>query len=475
MELAPAFRALEKLAYIARMDLNLEGSFHPFFTALALLSGLLLLGVFLRARISFLQKYLVPASLIAGLVGFGLKNLGFLPFESNTFTTVAFHLFSLSNISIGLSVGGKISGHGKKIVRGGFWMSLVFTLAVSLQALTGNLVFLAWDYLGNDTFQGLGFLAGLGFSQGPGQAIAIADIWESKYHVEHAVTTGIAFAALGYLISLLVGVPLANRGIRRGYAAYAAGSVSPEFKKGIFEPKSRQEAGSQTTVSANIDSLAFHLALVAGLYGLSYLLCYLLKYYVLDGPAENLTFNYIYAYGLLLAILTRGVFARLNLSHLIDFQLQNRITGSLVDYLVLATLLSIEVRLLASLLVPIVVVGILVTVVTVLLIMQLGKRSGPNYGFERSMLLFGTCSGSVATGLLLIRILDPDFKTPVILEISLMNLMVTIFMAHIILLIGIAPDASILGTYGMTLVFFGTALLMVGILYVSGFFKKAYY
>jgi ESS family glutamate:Na+ symporter len=91
------------------------------------------------------------------------------------------------------------------------------------------------------------------------------------------------------------------------------------------------------------------------------------------------------------------------------------------------------------------------------------------------MLLFGTCTGSVATGLLLIRIVDPEFKTPVVLEISLMNLMVPAFMAHIILLIGIIPDPATLSVWGMFLVFFGTAALLALALFFLGFYKKRYF
>jgi ESS family glutamate:Na+ symporter len=457
------------------MNLNLEGSFHPFFTAFALFSVLLLTGVLIRARFSIFQHYLVPASLIGGLLGFILVNIKMLSFESSDFTTAAFHLFSLSNISIGLAVGGKIGGNGKQLLRGGLWMALVFTLTVSLQALAGNFVFTIWNLIGYDAYEGLGFLAGLGFSQGPGQTIAIADIWESTYAIDNAITTGIAFAAMGYLISLLVGVPLANKGIRKGMATHAPSSVSEEFKKGIVTKINKPEAGVQTTVSANIDTLAFHLALVVAIYGLSYLFCYFLKYYVLDGPAKNLTFNYIYAFGLLFALLTKWILRRFKIDYLIDTQLQNRITGSLVDFLIIATLLSIEISLIVSLLIPILIIGIIVTAITVILILRLGKRSGPEYGFERSMLLFGTCSGSVATGLLLIRILDPDFKTPVILEISLMNLIVPVFVAHIIFLIGLAPDPSVLGKNGMTMVFIATAIVMIILLYASGFLKKKYY
>jgi ESS family glutamate:Na+ symporter len=455
--------------------MNLEASFHPFFLAFALLALLLITGIILRARIPFLQQYLVPSCLLGGLLGFVLMNTGLLPLDTETFGTTAFHLFSLSNISIGLAVGGHLRGQGKAIIRGGLWMALMFPLAVSLQAITGGLVVWSWNQLGNESYEGLGFLVGLGFSQGPGQTIAIADIWQSQYAVPNAVTIGLAFAAIGYLVSLLVGVPLANWGIRKGFAAHAPSQLPVDFRRGIHSRRQQIQAGLQTTHSANVDTLAFHLAVVAVIYGLSYLLCYFLKYYVLEGPAENLTFNYIYAYGLLLALITRALLNRFGLGHLIDNQIQTRITGSMVDFLILSTLLAIEIQLLAEFLIPMLITAVMATLLTVFLMLTFGRRSGSSFGFERTMLLFGTCTGSVATGLLLIRIVDPEFKTPVILEISLMNLFVPVFMAHIILLIGIIPDPATLSFFGMLLVFLGTAIVMVAALFILGFFKKQFY
>ena len=50
------------------------------------------------------------------------------------------------------------------------------------------------------------------------------------------------------------------------------------------------------------------------------------------------------------------------------------------------------------------------------------------------MALFGTSTGTAASGLLLLRIVDPDFKTPVAAEVGLMNvfLMLLLYLSFVL-------------------------------------------
>ena len=81
----------------------MEKSFLPYLMAFMWMSFLLLLGVWLRAKVRFLQRYLVPAGIIAGTLGFVLINMGWVgypspegwvPLKIGDFGLVSFHLFS---------------------------------------------------------------------------------------------------------------------------------------------------------------------------------------------------------------------------------------------------------------------------------------------------------------------------------------------------------------------------------------------
>ncbi|MCS5582681.1 MAG: hypothetical protein NZ777_04150, partial [Pseudomonadales bacterium] len=71
---------------------------------------------------------------------------------------------------------------------------------------------------------------------------------------------------------------------------------------------------------------------------------------------------------------------------------------------------------------------------------------------ERAITLFGCCTGSTGSGLLLLRILDPDLSTPVARELAYFNvaiifvsLHVLMFMAPILPSIGLGVVCAVYG------------------------------
>ena len=76
----------------------------PGIIAFAFLAALMVAGVILRAKFLFLQKALVPASLLGGGLGFCLVSLDWaLGFRPEDFTAFAFHFFTLSFMSLVLT------------------------------------------------------------------------------------------------------------------------------------------------------------------------------------------------------------------------------------------------------------------------------------------------------------------------------------------------------------------------------------
>ena len=77
----------------------------PFFDmslliAFGFLSLLLLLGVLLRAKIKFLQNFMVPACLTGGVIGFFILNTtGFPQVQPELYPALAYHFFTISSVS----------------------------------------------------------------------------------------------------------------------------------------------------------------------------------------------------------------------------------------------------------------------------------------------------------------------------------------------------------------------------------------
>lgn len=228
----------------------MESSFLPYLMAVMWMSFLLLLSVWLRAKVTFLQKYLVPAGIIAGTLGFALINVGWIgypspegwvPLKVGDFGMISFHLFSFGFGIIGLGCfSTHTKGRGTTLIKGALWICLLFWLFYSLQATVGyGITELYAKITGSDLTAATGFLAGLGFAFGPGQALSVGMSWQNDYGLPDCVSMGLAYAAAGFMVANFVGVPLANWGLRKGYATHGTKALSSDFLKGL-RPEDKQ-------------------------------------------------------------------------------------------------------------------------------------------------------------------------------------------------------------------------------------------
>ncbi len=404
----------------------------------AFLGILLLVGIAHRARLRVFQYFLVPACLIGGILGFILRSTGMVPVETSLIENVAFHLFTVSFISIGLTGGGAPragDGGARELVKGAFWMACIFGISLPLQALIGAGVIYVYNLFAEPIYQGLGFLAALGFTLGPGQALSIGKVWETL-DVQHAATLGLTFSAIGFFIASFVGVPLANWGLRRGYTTSTKGGreLDRATLRGVMDWEAEKECvGRKTLHPANVDTLAFHLALVGLVYGLTYGFVTFLTAHI-SPQSGAMEWGFFFMWGMSIALLLRWIMGKVGLGHLIDPGVQRQITGTSVDFLIIATLTAVQVAVVRRYLVPIVGISVLAGTATILFILYFGRRLD-SFGFERTMGIFGTCTGTASSGLLLLRIVDPDFESPAALEVGVMNFFNLISASGSILLI----------------------------------------
>jgi len=90
-----------------------------------------------------------------------------------------------------------------------------------------------------------------------------------------------------------------------------------------------------------------------------------------------------------------------------------RLSGTALDFLVVAAISTIRIDSIANNITPFFIIiagGILWNVFCV---MWLARRLLPNYWFERAIAEMGQSMGVTATGLLLLRVIDPEQKKPV--------------------------------------------------------------
>ena len=439
----------------------------PGILSFAFLAALLVFGTLIRANVRFFQINLVPASLIGGTLGFGLIALDWaMGFKAADFTAFAFHFFTLSFMSLVLTSRAQPIAGQQPVALGGLWLSLIWVICLVLQALVGLAAIGAYNTIASEPLSGfLGLIATHGFTQGPGQALALGDLWTTAYNIQHAVDFGLIYASLGFVAAFAVGVPMARWILKKNLHSGRGGSLDQDFERGLYSGDAAPASGKLITHSANVDSFAFHIGLLGCAYLITDQYLKLVHPFVAGTHFENIfSYNLFFFHGLMICVGLRALLDRFSLGQFVDDETQKRITGSSVDLMVTASLLSINFALLTQFWQPILLVASLVTLVTAALCFTAGLRL-KTLGAERGLTIFGCCCGSTGSGILLLRILDPNLASSVAKELAFFNIAILFLSFHILAIMApILPSIPVIWIILIYLATAGFGLILVQLL-----------
>ena len=413
------------------------------FIDLGIVGVALLAATALRAKVALLQRFLIPNAIVAGLMLLLFYNLlapllgmgtpiGVETDGSAVDAAAAadpqagpkvlvFHLLNLTMIAMGLRAPSEQPQKGAS--RPVLATATVIVSQVSLQGVVGfglTFAFIALPFLPS-LFPSYGYLVTLGYALGPGQAFSIGSAWEASGFAG-AGGLGLIFGAVGFLIACFVGVILINYGVRCGLTATSAEELWQRSRHSglLGKDEARPSGMALTSRSEAIDSLSLNLGVVFVVYLATFLLVLgvtsLLNTYGGDagGRLASNFWGLSFIFGLLLALVTRGVLSALGKAHYLDPGALTRISGGSVDFMVAAALGAISFAVVSANWLPVVVFSVVVAIVAFVSILWLTSRLFPgNYAFERAVLYWGTLTGTLSTGLALLRVLDPELKTPV--------------------------------------------------------------
>ena len=457
----------------------MSGTFFPFVGAFVWISILLIVGVFLRSKISFLQHKLIPSALIGGIIGFFLMNAGLVGMPTaegwkeippKAFGTLVYHLFAFGFVGIGLmeQVKSTKTGSTNWIRSGALWMALIYCLVYAVQALTGKATFEILSLFSSENiFSGFGYLVGTGFAQNPGAGQAMGMIWENQYGITGAGSVGLAFGAMGFLTAIAIGIPFVNKGIRNGWADDEdAGKLPKALLVGMMDKGEATPCANSTTHSSNVDSLAFHLGVMFVLYIVGYLFALFWNVNMPKGIA-GLGFGLLYAWGMIAAIIVKSLLKKMDKIHIIDADTVRRITGTTVDFMICAVFMGITIGDIQAIFIPFITTVVLAGIVTYFVVIWFARRL-PDSGFERGIATFGCYTGTVASGLLLLRIVDPKFKSPAAVELAIMNVFILPIVQLIYINLPFVPSEGSL----MLPIFIAYVIAMPIALFALGFVKK---
>ncbi len=381
----------------------------------------LLAATYLRSRIRFFQKYLIPNALTAGLLLLPLYNfiMPALGVGTRNLEELTYHLLSIAFIAMTLRPTARTGERGDGRI---FAMGIGILSQYAVQAFVGlMLTFALISTFMPDLYHSFGFLLPLGFALGPGQALSIGEGWRGS-GIEGAGSVGLTFAAIGFLLACFGGVYLINYGIRHGWISRAESKVldTERVRTGVYPKDSQPVGGRMVTESEAIDSLSFTAAVVFLVYFLTFLFLSALQYALsFIGPlgvelATNL-WGLSFIFAALIAILFKHIIHALKLQHLTDTQTLNRINGFAVDVLVTASLGAISLLVVLEYIIPISILASTGALLTIVLVPWVCSRifRPDDHRFLRMLMIYGASTGTLTTGLALLRVLDPDFETPV--------------------------------------------------------------
>lgn len=416
----------------------------------------LILATFLRTRLRFLQRFMVPNALTAGFLLLPVYNylMPALGYTQNRVGDLVYHLLSLSFIAMSLrSKPPKAKGEARGSVVA---MCTAIISQYAIQAFLG--LMLTWVLI-KTVMPGLnpafGLTLPLGFAMGPGQAYAIGKGWEPM-GFEGAGTVGLTMAALGYLWACVAGVAMVNIGIKKGLLpkSIIASLNDRAMLTGIIPAQDEKPVGSRNTTDIEaIDPMSLQMALVAATYLFSFLLLTGLSWLLgLAGKAgADLAYNLWgmnFIFSALTAILVRMVIDKLKVSHVLDDAGLSRISGMAVDYMVAGSLAAISLVFVAQYWLPLLVISTVGGIVITITVPWMCSRLFKDHRFERMIMIYGVSTGTLSTGLALLRILDPEFKTKVSNDYMLSAGMTFGLMIPFILFINLPAQAGKQGTLG---------------------------
>lgn len=385
-----------------------------FFLDFAWMGVLLIAGTWLRSKVSILQKYLIPANLIAGAIGLllGANLLGLIDLTTDRLGTYVYHLLALLFIALGLRA------PKKKIGVSSIKFGMIFLSVYLVQAIIGLIIaFFLFYTIMPELFVGIGFLPPLAFGMNPGIAYSIGSNWE-QYGFANGGVVGLTFSAVGFLVAYTAGIALVRNGIKSGKATFIVqGTELPEdVRKGIL---SKPEANSEekiTTSPENIESLSFHLGLVGSTFILTYTIVKMMETGLMYVGAENevstlWSFHFIFA--AMIALLVRRVLDSTGSSRLIDDRTMTRCSNLFMDFMIVASVAAISLVVVAHYWIPLLLISIAVALTTWALILAMTRDAFNEYVFERYTAIFGNMTGTLQSALVLLRIVDSGMKSPV--------------------------------------------------------------
>lgn len=428
----------------------------------------LLAANILRRKIPGVKKSLMPTAVIAGFILLILRAVKIIPVDPSFLDKLTYHGIAVGFIALSL----RVSEKGSEKFKDNFTALKSGAVIVStylVQGLCGLCIslFLTATFMPS-FFKAAGILLPMGYGQGPGQANNIGATYEALGFTGGR-SYALAIAACGFLTACVVGVIYLNilqrrKKITRKESSSVSGSVTID----LFQSR------NELPVSESVDRLSLQIALV--------LIVYLITYFVMYGCTAAITkwlpsvqnllnpliwgFNFMIAVGISLAV--KKAFGSLHRLNIMSHQYQNdylltRISGFAFDIMIIAGIASINIQDIQGLWLPFLFTVTAGGIATFFYLRWICGKLYEGYEDEEFFGMFGMLTGTISSGILLVRELDPAFETPAANNLVSGSGTAVLMGVPVLLLIGIAPqsDTTVRLVFFLVIAYFIALLLFM--------------
>lgn len=409
---------------------------------------ILLLANLLINVIKPLKKALIPGSVLGGFILLGVisiiklisKNDGvdgsnldnFLLSIYNTLEIIAFQCLGIGFAASALKQKDKNKDESKSARKDIFNASVVTISGYTIQAVLGVIIGIVLYFI-LGSYPASGLLIPMGFGQGPSQALNWGTIYSTYNSIvgdpnfsEFGAFTnggsfGLSIAALGFVAASIGGIIYLNIERRKGNIKMTR-VIQEHSQQTNIE---KYETENEIEDTGIVDKFSVQVGLVLLAYLASYLiilgiskLCDLSGVNLLTGTVKPLFwgFNFIIATltaTILKMILNKSKKKKIVKKEYINNYSMDRISGFSFDLMVVAAIGAINLDAFSnpSFIVPLIVMGVLATVVTYFYTKFMCDYLYKDYKEEMFLAMFGMLTGTASTGVILLREIDPNFKT----------------------------------------------------------------
>ena len=381
-----------------------------------ILSLFLVLGKFLRVFIPILQKLYLPSSIVGGVVAL-----------------IAFKCFPGLIPADVFDAIGKLPRFLINVVFAALFLGVTAPKFTKMAAIAFPQLcfgqFIAWGQyvlgLGITGFvlvplfgvpPAFGNLLEIGFQGGHGTVGGMASVFDEN-NWSDGIALGYTMATVGMIVAIVVGMILVNWANRRGHVQdfRPLEEMDRLHLRGIYRRREQPAAGRQTVLCDSIDSLAWHCALIGVAVAIGYAILFgfqHLEIALFPNASKRLFSGFpLFPLCMIGGLIIQNVFQKLRIAPLIDGSQMKRISGASLDFLVISAIATIRIEVVLRNWLPLLVLLVAGTLLSVLMVLFVAPRLFRNAWFERAIADFGQSLGVTATGLLLLRTVDPECKT----------------------------------------------------------------